>query len=692
MSKTRADKIYEFEDFRLDAAHLLLYRKGREITLAPKVVETLLALVERHGEVLSKDELMRVVWADSIVEEGNLSQNLYLLRKVLNRTATDVGDKPLIETLYRRGYRFNGDVSCIESGTAKGFLSESDKNQTSALKTSTNNHHSSVERRDNVPALTERRTNGQKFSENGDYPPQTFAPANAYQAYNGKSSARASSHPNDWSIAVLPFVNMSSEAENEYFCDGLAEELLNALAKIDDLKVAARTSAFSFKNKNVEAGEIGKTLNVKTVLEGSVRRSGNRLRITVQLINAADGYHLWSERYDREMRDIFDMQDEITLAVVGALKLKLFGEEKAAVLKRGTDSPEAYELYLRGLFYFYKRTAEDIRKAIELFRQAIEKDPNYALAYVGLTDCYLIITVYTGNGAREMLLPAKAAATRAAEIDNSSAEAHATLGHFYFRSLEWQAAEREIKRAIELKPNYAAAHFWYSEYFRALRRFDEALREIKRAQELDLLSPSFRVFVGLAYWNLGNLDAAVNEWQQIIETTPNFLLAHSFLAEAYLRRGRGEEAIAEARKAVDLSGRGSLFLCNLGYVYALAGKRAEALAVIEELKEKHHAGEAVGFHFAQVYTGLKDNNQAVSWLERDFEAGDTMLLTNVTNSYFYEHLGGDSRYQNLLRRIGIPADENAPGKTTNEPSQAQTTKPQPSSKQHNNKNCISLIL
>jgi TolB-like protein/Tfp pilus assembly protein PilF len=485
----------------------------------------------------------------------------------------------------------------------------------------------------------------------------------------GKANAAAADvRRNDASIAVLPFVNMSSDAENEYFCDGLAEELINALTKIADLKVAARTSAFSFKNKNVDTGEIGRALNVKTVLEGRVRRSGDRLRIMVQLINAADGYHIWSERYDRELRDIFGVQDEITLAVTGALKLKLFGEEKAAVLKRGTESPEAHEFYLRGLFFFYKRTREDIRKAIELFRRAIEKDPDYALAYVGLTDCYLLIGVYSGIHASETLPPAKAAATRALELDDSSAEVHATLGHFYFRSLEWQAAEREIKRAIELNPNYAMAHQWYAEYFRAHRKFEQALTEVKRAQELDPLSPHFDTFVGVAHFNLGNSDAALKEWRRVLEMAPNFLMTHFFLTDAYLKLGRGAEAIAEAQKTVDLSGRGSLFLGSLGYACALAGKRAAALAVIDELKEKYAAGEAGGFNFAQVYTGLKDNNQAVSWLEKDFETGNTILLTNAAASFFYDHLSGDSRYQNLLRRIGIPADENAPGQTSNEPS------------------------
>jgi TolB-like protein/Tfp pilus assembly protein PilF len=456
------------------------------------------------------------------------------------------------------------------------------------------------------------------------------------------------------SIAVLPFVNLSADAEYEYFCDGLAEELLNALAKIDSLKVAARTSAFSFKGKNEGVGHIGKLLNVETILEGSVRKSGSRIRIMVQLINAADGFHIWSERYDREMQNIFDVQDEITLAVVDALKVKLLGDEKTALLKRGTENIEAFELYLRGLFYFNKRTADDLRKAIGMFRQAVERDPGYALAHVGIANCYLVVGLYAGTRAHEVLPPAKAAATRALEIDNSLAEAHATLGHFYFRLLQWQEAEQEIRRAIELNPSYAMAHYWYSEYYRALMRYDEAMKEVKRALELDPLSPLFGMALGLAHLNLGDLEAALREWHQVLEMAPNFAVAHLFLASAYRKLGRSDEAVAEARKAAEVSGGSSLFLGMLGYIYALTGKRAEALSFAGELEEKHAAGEIVGFNLAQVYIGLKNNDRAMTYLERDFEAGDTILLTNVTVFFFYDHLYDDSRYQNLLRRMGLP--------------------------------------
>ncbi|HEY0657582.1 MAG TPA: protein kinase, partial [Pyrinomonadaceae bacterium] len=485
---------------------------------------------------------------------------------------------------------------------------------------------------------------------------ETAAQTQIIKAGTGENSRTTSETTYANSIAVLPFSNMSADAENEYFCDGLAEELLNALAKIDDLKVAARTSAFSFKGKNVNTGEIANALNVKTILEGSVRKSGNRLRITVQLVNASDGYHLWSERYDREMKGIFDLQDEITLAVVDALKVKLFGDEKEAVLKRGTNNTEAYEFYLKGRFHWNKRTGDNLKKAIELFQQAVEKDPNYALAYVGLADSYLIIGSYAGTPASEVLPQARAAATRALEIDDQLAEARASMAHVYWRSLEWERAEAEFKHAISLNPNYATAHQFYSEYLRALRRFDEQLREIKLAQEIEPLSHIIGTFVGAAFHNLGETDAAINEWKRVIELEPNFSLTHFFLANAYVTQKRYEEAINEAQKAVNLSGRGNLPLGGLGYAYAMSGRRSEALAVIKELEEKHARREATGFDLAHVYSGLKDNDKAVNWLEKDFETGNTSLLIYIAYNPLYPQLGEDPRYQDLLRRMGFPAD------------------------------------
>jgi len=297
--------------------------------------------------------------------------------------------------------------------------------------------------------------------------------------------ATTKTHP---SIAVLPFTNLSVDKEQEYFCDGMAEEIISALTHVEGLHIVARTSAFAFKGEKLDVREIGKRLNVGTVLEGSVRKAGNRLRISAQLINVADGYHLWSEKYDRDMEDIFAIQDEISLAIVDKLKVKLLGEEKAALVKRYTDNLEAYSLYLKGRYHWSKRTPEGIKKAIQHFKQVIEKDPNYALAHAGLADCYSMLEQARVLPAKEAFPKAKAAVTKALEIDETLAEAHTSLAFVrWYYDWDWAGAEKEFLRAIELNPNYPTGHQWYAVYLAEMGRPAEAISEIKKAQELDPL-------------------------------------------------------------------------------------------------------------------------------------------------------------------------------------------------------------
>ena len=323
-------------------------------------------------------------------------------------------------------------------------------------------------------------------------------------------SNRSTSETRENSIAVLPFANVSADPENDYFCDGLAEELLNALAKVEGLKVAARTSSFYFKGKNIDVGQIGEALGVTTVLEGSVRRSGNRLRITAQLINTTDGFHLWSELYDRELKDIFDVQEEITLAIVDSLKLKLLGEGRAKVLRRYTENAEAYSLYLRGRFFWNKRTTEGFRQAIEYFEQAIELEPNYALAYSGIADCYNCSGFAYDLGwmrQAEVMSKAKAAAIKALEIDDTLAEAHTSLAYAkHLFDWDWEGSEKLFRLAIALNPNYANAHHWFAHLLIATSRVDEALAESERALELDPLSAVMNTHLGWHYLH-GDVDA-----------------------------------------------------------------------------------------------------------------------------------------------------------------------------------------
>jgi serine/threonine protein kinase/Flp pilus assembly protein TadD len=457
------------------------------------------------------------------------------------------------------------------------------------------------------------------------------------------------------SIAVLPFTNISAEVENEYFCDGLAEELLNTLAKIEDLKVAARTSAFSFKNKNVEISEIGKTLNVKAVLEGSVRRSGNRLRISVQLVNAADGYHLWSERYDREMRDIFDVQDEITLAVVDALKVKLLGEEKAAILKRYTDNTEAYELYLKGLYHCNKWTDEGLRKGMEYFEKALEKDPEFAAAYAKIADYYHFSSHIGLFSPQEIFPKWKAAAERALEVDEGLDDAHLAMAHIYFYyDRDWAASQREYERAVELNPNSPDAHKYYGLFLASRERFDQAVAEAKKALELDPLSIAVNIVAGFVYLFVDRMDDTLRLVRRMIELDSNAPHGYWLGGSLLMANGEYEEAVEALQKSLSL-GDNQMALGKLGCAYGLAGRRDEALKVLDQLFEMRGRQYADPFNIARVYSGLGDNDNAFRWMERAVEehSADLVFLKRYVEAgaglYFGESFSTDSRYEDILR-------------------------------------------
>lgn len=457
------------------------------------------------------------------------------------------------------------------------------------------------------------------------------------------------------SIAVLPFTNMSSDAENEYFCDGLAEELINALTKIEGLHVVARTSAFSFKGKEVDVREIGRKLNVSAVLEGSVRKAGAKLRIMAQLINVADGYHLWSERYDRQMEDVFEIQDEISLAIVAVLKVKLLGTEKAALLKRHTDDPEAYHLYLQGRYCWNKRTPEGIDKGIKYFQQAIELDTNYAVAYAGLADCYL----HRGGGSiglppHEAMPKAKAAAMKALELDNTLAEAHASLATAQaYYDWDWSEAEKEYKRAIELNPNYTEAHHSYSHFLTAMSRPEESLAESQRALELEPIDLAMNVHLGWHYIQARQYDPALTHLHKTLEMDSNFLLTHLYLGLAYEQKGMLEDAIAALRAATALSELSTEAAAALGHAYGLAGRTREAREMLGGLKKQAQRGYVSTYFIATVHLGLGEIDETFEWLSKAYNDREQWLIyLNVEPKL--DGLRLDPRFADLMRRVGLP--------------------------------------
>ena len=456
------------------------------------------------------------------------------------------------------------------------------------------------------------------------------------------------------SIAVLPFVNMSADAENEYFCDGLAEELLNALSKVESLHVAARTSAFSFKGKQTDISEIGEKLKVKTVLEGSVRKAGNRLRITAQLINVADGYHLWSERYDRQLEDIFDIQDEISLAIVAALKVKLLGAEKAAVLKRYTANTEAYQLYLKGRYEYNRWTVEGWKRAVEFFEQAIAEEPSYALAFAGLTTAYVNLWFYGYLSSSECVPRMKTSAARAQALDQALAESHLCLGRLkVYYEWDWPGAEREFKRALELNPNYAEAHDFYSLLLAETGRANEAIAAGSYALELDPLSLEIHWHAGWSFFVLGDHDRVLEQGRRLTKLEPRFFYGHWLVGLESWFKGDYEQAMAALETAVSLGG-GTFGLMLLGCLYGVAGERDKAEQVLDQFQELNKKQHVLRGDFGLVYAGMGELERAFAWLEQAYEQREGMLVVLKDLARLIPGLSPDPRLADLLRRIGLP--------------------------------------
>jgi serine/threonine-protein kinase len=459
--------------------------------------------------------------------------------------------------------------------------------------------------------------------------------------------------PSKPSIVVLPFEDLSPQKDQGYFCDGLADELINRLTKIESLKVPARTSAFSFKGKELGIQEIGKQLNVEMVLEGSLRKAGNKLRITVQLVKVSDGYPIWSEKYERDEADIFALQDEISLAIVDNLKVKLLGEEKAKIVKRYTENLEAYNLYLQGRYFWNKRTEEGFQKAIEYFKQAIEKDQLYALSYAGLADCYDVLGWYSHLSPNEAFPRARVAAMKALEIDDTLAEAHASLAAFYlWHDWDWEAAEREFKRAINLNPGYATAHHWYADCLTVVDRSNEAIAEMKRAQELDPLSLIISTDVAKEFLYARKYDQAIQQCRKTLELDPNFYRVYKYLGLAYAKKSMFEEAITVFQKAKDLSAGHPAILGSLGYAYALSGRKREAQKMLNELEKKSKQQYISSIYFSTIYIGLGEKDRAFEWLEKAYNERSVWLIY-IHRSPIYDRIRSDPRYTDLLKKMDL---------------------------------------
>jgi TolB-like protein/Tfp pilus assembly protein PilF len=454
------------------------------------------------------------------------------------------------------------------------------------------------------------------------------------------------------SIAVLPFVNMSADKNDEYLSDGVSEELITALSKITGLQVKARTSSFAFKGKNEDIQKIGELLHVSHLLEGSVAKAGNKLRITAQLIQASDGNHLWSDTYDRDMQDIFAVRSEVAQQVAATLKIRLLGEEKRKIDKKPTENLEAYNLYRQGRYYSDKLSEADMKKAVPFFEQAIEKDPRFALAYAGIADNY-VLAADTYIAPREAFSKAKEAALKAIELDDSLAEAHASLGfvHYHY-DWDWAAADKECRRAIELNPQSAPSYMIYTHYLAGIGRFDEAKKFGARGLELDPLSVSTHFFLGWSSLFAGRYDEAIEKLSKAVELDPSNGWVRIFLGRAYLFKGMPQRAIEVMETAVRLSPDDSYALGYLGYTYAVTGRRADALKTLQRIDEMEKHRYVSRFAHVYIYTGLGDKNKAFEWLEKAYqERSDSLAWFRFDPES--KSLHSDPRFAALMRKIGF---------------------------------------
>ena len=455
------------------------------------------------------------------------------------------------------------------------------------------------------------------------------------------------------SVAVLPFVNASGDPNSEYLSDGITESLINSLSQLPHLKVMSRDSAFMYKGKDTDARAVGQALGVRAVLKGHVMQRGNDLEISAELVDARDDSHIWGQQYSRKTADIFALQGDLAKDMTSMLRMRLTGEDERRMAKGHTTDPEAYQDYLKGRYWWNKRTEEGLNKGIEYFQQAIAKDPSYALAYSGLADSYYILAYYSFVAPKESSPRAKEAALKALEIDDRLAEGHAALAAVR-RDFDWDwvEAEKECNRAFELNPSYASAHEWCANLFNAIGRREEGLAQMKRALELDPLSLVINADLGRTFYFARNHDQSLEQLRKTLDLDANFAVAHVFLGQVFEQNKMYEEAIAEFQKGSDLSGGSTYARARLGHAYAVAGKAGEAQKVLAQLKDLSKQKYVSAYDIALIYVGLGEKDQAFAWLERAYEERcPTLEFLKVEPSL--DPLRSDPRFADLLRRMNL---------------------------------------
>jgi serine/threonine-protein kinase len=456
------------------------------------------------------------------------------------------------------------------------------------------------------------------------------------------------------SLAVLPFANATADPDAEYLSDGITESLIDRLAQLPRLRVMARSTVFRYKGQTMDPQTVGRNLNVGAVLMGRILQRGESLLVTAELVDVANGWRLWGEQYNRKRADLLAVQDEIAREISERLRVRLTGEDKKRLAKHYTEDTEAYQLYLRGRYYWNKRTQEGLERGIEYFKQAIEKDPSYALAYAGLADSYYLLagTAFGALPPQEAIPRAKAAALKALQIDDALAEAHASMALILTSEWDWLGAEKEYKRSIELNPRYPTVRQWYAFYLTARGRLEEALAEAQRAHELDPLSIIINRDLGLIFYYARQPDRAIEQYLKTIELDPNFALAHQALGRACLAKGMHQQAVEHIQRAASLAGESVAMSAALAHAYGVAGRKSEAKKILADLLERSRRLQVEPMSIAVTYVGLGDNENAFAWLEKAY-AERSMGLQTLKIHPIFDGLRSDSRFQDLLRRVGL---------------------------------------
>ena len=614
--------------------------------LPAKAFEILLVLLEAKGRLVEKDELMQRVWPDTVVEENNLTVNISALRRSLTESP---GEHRYVVTVPGRGYQFVAEVRQL-GGEGSRESEQEPSIQVAEISAVAQSNGAASQ----TDSLSRAKYIGGEITRRKQrvllllVPVLAVAIVVSYIAYSRHLAG--ASKPGTISIAVLPFANETGDANAEYLSDGFSESLTNSLSQLPGIKVAARSSVFKYKGKDSDLQEVAKALGVEAILTGKVTQRGENLAISVELMDASDKTQIWGEKYDRKMSDLLEIQREIAREIVEKLKLKVPSEANQPA-KHYTDSNDAYQLYLKGRFYWDKRTAEALQKSIEYFNQAIDKDPRFALAYAGLADSYVVPA--NRLPPREAMPKAKAAAIRALELDETLAEAHVALGRvFASYDWDWTSAEKQYKRAIELNPGYATAHQWYGGYLSVVGHSNEAIAERKRAMELEPLSLIINFELGLSYYHARDYDRALEQFQKTLELDQNFPAAHNFLPAVYEQKGMYKEAIAEFKQSISLTGS-SESKAGLGHVYAITGRKSEAGIVLGELKQTFGKEYLPASNIALIYAGLDDKDQAFAWLSKAYEQR-AFQLQWINVDPRWDNLRSDPRFQEMLRRMGLP--------------------------------------